>query len=83
MIDAARALLAEGMTPTVEDAAARADVSRATAYRYFPNQRELLVATYPMLDMASLLPAKPLNDPLERVENVASRIVELTLSAEP
>ena len=34
------------MTPTVERAAEHAGVSRTTAYRYFPNQRSLLVATY-------------------------------------
>jgi AcrR family transcriptional regulator len=82
MIDAARALLAEGTTPTVEGAAARAGVSRATAYRYFTNQRELLVATHPMLDMASLLPSDPPDDPVERVQIVANRILELTLGAE-
>jgi AcrR family transcriptional regulator len=82
MIDAARTLLAEGTTPTVEGAAARAGVSRATAYRYFTNQRELLVATHPMLDMASLLPSEPPDDPVERVQIVANRILELTLGAE-
>ena len=55
MLSAARELLAEGVTPTVEQAAERAAVSRTTAYRYFPNQRALLLATYPELDAASLL----------------------------
>ena len=36
LIDAARALIVSGITPTVEDAAAAASISRTTAYRYFP-----------------------------------------------
>ena len=47
LVRAARQLLVEGTTPTVEQTAAAASISRATAYRYFPNQRALLVATYP------------------------------------
>ena len=82
MIEAARTLLAEGTTPTVEAAAAHAGVSRATAYRYFVNQRELLVATHPMLDMVSLLPADPPGDPTDRVLIVAKRITELILASE-
>ena len=41
MVAATRELLAEGVAPTVEQAAERAAVSRTTAYRYFPNQRAL------------------------------------------
>lgn len=43
IVDAARGLLAEGTTPTVSQAAAAAEVSRTTAYRYFPTQDSLLV----------------------------------------
>ncbi len=41
--DAAERLRREGATPTVAQAAERASVSRATAYRYFPTQEALLV----------------------------------------
>jgi AcrR family transcriptional regulator len=41
LIAAAAALVREGQTPSVPDAAKRAGVSRATAYRYFPSQEEL------------------------------------------
>jgi AcrR family transcriptional regulator len=41
--EAATALLREGSPPTVAEAAERAQVSRATAYRYFPTQESLLV----------------------------------------
>jgi len=80
LIEAARHLLAEGMTPTVERTADRAEVSRATAFRYFANQRALLVATYPHLEEASLLGAAAEKDPLVRLdavtEELARRIVE-------
>ncbi len=47
LVAATRELLAAGLTPTVEDAAERADISRTTAYRYFPNQRSLLAGRSP------------------------------------
>jgi len=57
LVAGTRDLLAEGITPTVEQAADRARISRTTAYRYFPNQWALLIASYPELDMPSLLDA--------------------------
>lgn len=83
MIEAARALLAEGSTPTVEEAAERAGVSRATAYRYFPNQRGLLLAAHPEIETASLLPRDPPDDPVERAALVATAIMRLTIDTEP
>jgi AcrR family transcriptional regulator len=71
LIAAARYLLAKGITPTVEDAAAEASVGRTTAYRYFPNSRALLAATYPEIEMPSLLGPDPPEDPLVRLEIVA------------
>ena len=47
LVAATRPLLAEGVTPTVERAAERAEISRTTAYRYFPNQRALLTRRTP------------------------------------
>lgn len=82
MIAAARELLAEGVTPTVEQAAARAGVSRATAYRYFVNQRLLIAAVLPEVDTDSLLPADPPQDPVERAVLVASEIMRMTLDNE-
>src|SRR3954468_16910616 len=55
LVAATRDLLADGVTPTVEDAAATASISRTTAYRYFPNQRALLVAAHPEVAAASML----------------------------
>ena len=73
LIAAARQLLAEGVTPTLEAAAAEASVGRTTAYRYFPNSRALLGATFPEIEMDSLLGANPPEDPLARLEIVAER----------
>jgi AcrR family transcriptional regulator len=43
IIDSAAELVRENRTPTVAEAAERALVSRATAYRYFPSQQSLLI----------------------------------------
>jgi AcrR family transcriptional regulator len=95
ILQAAREMLAEGVTPTVEQAADVAEVSRTTAYRYFPNQRALLVATFPDIGAESLLPDPAPEDPRARfeavIETLASRVVEheaelraqLRLSLEP
>src|SRR5262249_50809082 len=67
LIAAARELVANGLSPTVEEAAAAAQISRTTAYRYFPNQRALLVAAHPEIERRSLLPAHPPDDPRRRL----------------
>jgi AcrR family transcriptional regulator len=55
LVEATRALLGDGLTPNVEDAAERAGISRTTAYRYFPNQRSLLLAAHPQISPDTLL----------------------------
>jgi AcrR family transcriptional regulator len=82
LIAAARQLLAEGVTPTVEAAAAEAAIGRTTAYRYFPNSRALLAATYPEIEERSLLGADPPEDPLARLEIVAERFTRQILEHE-
>ncbi len=83
LIAATRRLLAQGTTPTVEQAAAAASISRATAYRYFPNQRALLAATYPAIDLRSLLPSPAPPDPAARLAAVADAQTQLVLQLEP
>ena len=83
LIAAARQLLAEGVTPTVEEAAAEASVGRTTAYRYFPNSRALVAATFPQMEMRSLLGEDPPEDPLARLEIVAERFTREILEHEP
>jgi AcrR family transcriptional regulator len=95
LVAAARDLLSRGISPTVEQAADAAQVARATAYRYFPNQRGLLAATYPEIQKPSLLVEPAPHDPEERLElvvhSITRQIVEheaelranLRLSLEP
>jgi hypothetical protein len=83
LIGAARQLLAEGVTPTVERTADRAAVSRTTAFRYVPNQRVLLVATYPQLGEVSLLGEEAPSDPLARLEIVTEAFTRQVLDYEP
>ena len=83
LVAATRELVATGATPTVEAAAAAAEVSRTTAYRYFPNQRSLLAAAHPEIDASSLLPAEPPDDPDARLEAVIEAFTQLIADTEP
>jgi len=82
LIDAARALIASGVTPTVEEAAAEASISRTTAYRYFPNQRDLLFAAYPAGELRSLLSDHPPDDAAARLDLVVGEYLRLTFDDE-
>ncbi len=83
LIAAARQLLARGVTPTVEEAATEASVGRTTAYRYFPNSRALLAATYPEIEIHSLLGEDPPEDPLARLELMAESLTRQIVEHEP
>jgi AcrR family transcriptional regulator len=83
LIAAARELLAQGVTPTMEGVAAAAAVSRTTAYRYFPNLRALLIAAYPHIEEQSLLGPNPPDDPVARLELVAEDQTRRILKYEP
>lgn len=83
LVDAARELLCDGVNATVEQAADRAEISRATAYRYFPNQRALLVATNPEVDAASLLPPDAPADTEARLDMLVEALTERILASEP
>jgi hypothetical protein len=78
-----RALVAEGLTPTVESAAARAEISRTAAYRYFPNQRALLIAAHPEIDRKSLLDANAPHDPAARLGAALEEFHRIMLDTEP
>jgi len=83
LIAATRELLAQGVTPTMEGAAAAAAISRTTAYRYFPNLRALLVAAYPHIEQRSLLGAEAPQDPAARLAIVAEDQTLRVLKYEP
>lgn len=83
LIAATRALLADGLSPGVEDVAAAAGISRATAYRYFPNQRSMLVAAHPEVESRSLLGPDAPSDPAERLEAVVKEMLRIIVDTEP
>jgi AcrR family transcriptional regulator len=75
-------LLRSGEIPTVERSADVAGVSRATAYRYFPNQRDLLVAAHGWTEAPSLVPEGLPDDPEARLDAVVLRITGTILESE-
>jgi AcrR family transcriptional regulator len=79
---AVRELLAQGVVPTVEGAAAAASISRTTAYRYFPNQWALVAAAFPHVDEPSLLGPDSTDDPRERLKIVAEEMTSRVLTHE-
>lgn len=83
LIAAARELLSQGVTPTLEAAATVASISRTTAYRYFPDQRALLVAAYPHIEERTLLGPEPPADAVSRLEIVADNQTRRILTYEP
>ncbi len=70
LAEAARQLVASGAVPTVATAAEAAGVSRATAYRYFPTQVDLLRFVMDT-DVEALL------DTIEQAETVEDRVSAL------
>ncbi|MCU1516779.1 MAG: transcriptional regulator, TetR family [Pseudarthrobacter sp.] len=82
LVAAARQLVADGTSPTVDDAALLAGVARSTAYRYFPGQRELLAAAHPETAATSLLPANPPSDVTERLDAVIAGFTRMILETE-
>lgn len=81
LLSAARDLVAQGHTPTVADVADAATVSRATAYRYFTRQEELL-AEVPLDEaaptIASLFGENAPTDPEDRVALVQNALYDLS-----
>lgn len=82
LVAAARELLEEGVDLSVEEVAEAASISRATAYRYFPNRQALLVAAHPEVEATSLLGSDPPEDPAERLDRVVVGLAEVFLGAE-
>eukprot|EP01035_Chromulina_nebulosa_P000207 gene207-302_t len=70
MLEAAIGLMQQGITPSVTDVAEAAEVSRATAYRYFPSQAALVHAVVdealgPILEWTSVQ-----TDPRDRIKDL-------------
>jgi AcrR family transcriptional regulator len=82
LVAAARDMVAAGVTPTVDEAASMASISRTTAYRYFPNRRVLLVAAHPETGATTLLPVNAPDDPAARLELVVRSFTRLIVETE-
>lgn len=82
LVAAVRELIAQGTTPTVEEVARASGVSRTTTYRYFPNQRSLLLAAHPEIERTSLVDAS-VTDVRERLERVLDEHFRILLDWEP
>jgi AcrR family transcriptional regulator len=86
LLVAADEIFAEGRVPTVADVAERADVARATAYRYFPTQEALLLETTflgdsgPIRSLSELV--NEISDPAQRVAEAVRRAAAWTLGSE-
>lgn len=83
LVDATRELLAQGLTPQVEDAAERANISRTTAYRYFANQRALLIGAQPQIQPDSLLGADAPGEPRARLAAFMDAFTRYNLEYQP
>lgn len=81
IIEAAAALVRENRMPTVADAAERALVSRATAYRYFPSQQSLLIEVQADASQPAITDvlADVGDDPVARVDVVARTLTRMVL----
>jgi AcrR family transcriptional regulator len=82
LVAAAREMVSKGETPTVDRAAGAASVSRATAYRYFPNHGSLLAAAHPETGAQSLLGDDPPADPAARLDIVIRAFTTMIVETE-
>jgi len=84
LVAAARDLVARGgRPPTVAEAAEAAEVSRTTAYRYFPTQQSLLLAAHPEIQATSMLPPDVGEDPEVRLEAAVRGFLAMVVGTEP
>jgi AcrR family transcriptional regulator len=86
IVEAAVALLREGGPPTVAEAAERALVSRATAYRYFRTQESLLLDNANVETLVKpveeLVASFPADDPAQRLNALVDTFIQAMLSDE-
>jgi AcrR family transcriptional regulator len=86
LLQAAARLARSGRSPSLDEIAAEALVSRATAYRYFPNVEALLAEA--ALDVAVpepevLFAGRVGDDPVARLEKVDTALHDVVVSNEP
>jgi AcrR family transcriptional regulator len=86
LLQAAYRLIKQGRTPTLEEVAQDALVSRATAYRYFPSIEALLAEA--AVDVAVPEPEELFRDdasrdPVQRLQRVDTALHDMILANEP
>ncbi len=82
---AAGRLLGEGKSPTMDDVAREAMVSRATAYRYFPSMEALLVEAPihgKVPDPAEIFAGASVNNPEDRADAAEAALHEMVYGNE-
>ncbi|WP_166459337.1 TetR/AcrR family transcriptional regulator [Amycolatopsis pithecellobii] len=86
LVEAAGRLIAEGRRPSVAEVADAADISRRTAYRYFPSAEQLSVeaaleATRQNMELS--IEAGPIDEPVsDRVARLVDALSQMTLDNE-
>jgi AcrR family transcriptional regulator len=86
LLQAASRLMKQGRTPTLEEVAEEALVSRATAYRYFPSIEALLVEAavdVSVPEPEDLFGDMTSHDPVERLQRVETMFYDMILANEP
>lgn len=86
LLQAAARLMNENRRITVEDVAEEAQVSRATAYRYFPNVDALLVEApieRAVPDSDDIFAGVSSTDPVERLERIDAALHDMISANEP
>lgn len=80
LVDAAKTLAANGRSLTIADVAETAQVSVATAYRYFSNANDLVLeaATPRVPEIMADLP----DEPADRIDEVVRRLAEIQFGDE-
>lgn len=86
LLQAASRLMKQGRSPSLEEIAEEALVSRATAYRYFPSVEALLVEA--AVDVATpeasvLFRDDTSRDPVERVQRAEAAVHDVIVANEP
>ena len=82
LVAAARDLVAAGGTPTVEDAAAAASISRSTATATSRASGRCCSRRIPKIAATSMLPANPPQDPAARLDAVVRNFTAMILDTE-
>lgn len=86
LLQAASRLLKQGRTPTLDEVAEEALVSRATAYRYFPSIEALVVEAWvdvAMPEPQDLFGDEASRDPVARLQRAEAAIDDMIRANEP